>query len=82
MCAMSAQYLYRILWETPQAGVYTGSGDSMSLRAAQDTVRQQHGGRLRWRVEGRDVCAYASIEDMDDEDKAVARLRPIEEVSQ
>ena len=41
-------------------------------------IRAEHPGRrIRWREEGSDVCAYLSAEDMEDADKAVARLRPV-----
>ena len=39
-------------------------------------VRVRHPGRLQWQSEGEDIGAYVSREDMHDEDKAVARLRP------
>ena len=66
---------YRILESTRNSGSYTTVDRIMSLSAAKEYVRERHPGRLQWQSEGDDICAYASRGDMNDEDKAVARLR-------
>lgn len=68
---------YRILKSTRNAGQYVGDRVA-SLSGAKTMIRAEHPGRrIRWREEGSDVCAYLSAEDMEDADKAVARLRPV-----
>ena len=67
---------YQILRATRNSGVYEG-GTVLPLRTAQNGIRADRPGRrLLWREEGGDICAYLCREDMDDEDKAIARLRP------
>ncbi len=69
---------YRILRATRNTGQYIGD-QIASLSKAKAIIRADRPGRkLRWQQEGDDICAYASVEDMTDEDKAVARLRPLE----
>ncbi len=69
---------YKILTSTRNAGQYTEIGIA-SMTAAKAIIRASRQGRkLRWQREGDDICAYASTEDMADEDKAIARLRPVE----
>ncbi len=69
---------YQIKRSTSNAGEYVG-GQIESLGKAKAIIRADRPGRrLRWRQEGDDICAYASVEDMADEDKAIARLRPVE----
>lgn len=69
---------YRILNTTRNAGQYVGD-QVASLSAAKAIVRasRPERGRIRWRQEGDDICAYAGVEDMENEDKAMARLRPV-----
>ena len=69
---------YQILSSTRNAGQYD-AGQIASLSTAKSIVRAERAGRKTyWRQEGDDVCAYAAREDMTDEDKAVARLCPVE----
>lgn len=68
---------YRITKSTRNAGEYVGN-QIASLSAAKAIIRAS-GGIVRWRHEGDDICAYASAQDMSDEDKAIARLRPVTE---
>lgn len=68
---------YRILRSTKNSGQYAGD-QTASLAKAKALVRAERGGETTyWQQEDGDVCAYASREDMSDEDKAIARLRPV-----
>lgn len=64
------------MYSTRNAGEFK-AGQSGSLTACKRMVREAAGSRLRWRQEGDDLAAYKSAEDMADEDKAFARIRPI-----
>jgi len=66
---------YRILRSTRNAGQYEGSQTASLAKAKAIISTARPGRKLRWRQEGDDICAYASAEDMTDEDKAIARLR-------
>lgn len=67
---------YQIQRATRNAGEYV-AGESMALNGAKSTIRSEHPKyRMHWRQEGDEIAAYVSAEDMTDEDKAVARLRP------
>lgn len=66
----------KILRSTRNAGQYV-PGEIASVRSAKAIIRNERIGRKTiWKNEGDDIAAYASREDMSDEDKAVARLRP------
>lgn len=67
---------YKTLYATRNAGQFN-SGSTGTLAACKRWVRAASGCRLRWREEGDDLVAYKSAEDMSDEDKAYARIRPI-----
>ena len=69
---------FKILTSTGNSGQYD-TQHVTSLSAAKGWVRSHRhsGGRTYWRQEGDDICAYASRGDMDNEDKAIARLRPV-----
>lgn len=70
---------YRILRATRNAGEYVGD-QTAALSEAKAIIRaeRRNPATIVWRREGDDICAYAAKEDMHDEDKAVARLRPVE----
>jgi hypothetical protein len=69
----------QILNSTNNAGQYVAGQTAASLGAAKAIVRAERAGRKTyWQQEGDDVAAYADREDMSDEDKAVARLRPLQ----
>ena len=69
---------YRLKLSTRNAGEYIGD-NIVSLSAAKRVIRANHPRyRIRWRDEGGSVCAYLSADDMTDEDKAVARIVPVE----
>ena len=70
---------YRILCATRNSGMYAGDQVAPLEKSKRIVRGNKPGRRLRWREEGVDICAYASARDMDDEDKAVARLRPVTE---
>lgn len=65
------------LYSTRNAGQFY-SGSIGSLTACKRWIRAAAGCRLRWRVEGDDLAAYKSANDMADEDKAYARIRQID----
>lgn len=74
---MKMKTKYQIKRSTRNAGEYIGD-QVATLGAAKAIIRADRPGRtLRWQQEGDDICAYASAEDMADEDKAIARLRPV-----
>ena len=69
----------QILNSTKNAGQYVAGQIAASVSAAKAIIRAERAGRKTyWQQEGDDVAAYASREDMSDEDKAVARVRPVE----
>ena len=69
----------QVLNSTKNAGQYVAGQTAASMSAAKSIVRAARAGRKTyWQQEGDDVAAYAAREDMSDEDKAVARLRPVE----
>ena len=73
----------QILKSTKDAGRYIAGQTAASLSAAKAIIRAERAGRKTyWQQEGGDVGAYAAREDMSDEDKAVARLRPVEAASE
>lgn len=69
----------QILNSTKNAGQYVAGKIAASVNAAKAIIRAERAGRKTyWQQEGDEVAAYASREDMSDEDKAVARLRRVE----
>jgi hypothetical protein len=68
---------FQILNSTKNSGQYVAGKIAPSLSAAKAIIRAERAGRKTfWRQEGDDIAAYASPEDMSDEGKAVARVRP------
>ena len=69
----------QILNSTKNAGQYVAGQIAASMSAAKAIIRAERAGRKTyWQQEGDDVAASASREDMGDEDKAIARVRPVE----
>ena len=68
----------RIMRATRNAGLFTGESID-SLESAMEIIRAERRDpeAMVWVREGRDWAGYASAEDSTDEDKAVARLRPV-----
>ena len=66
---------YVTLYSTSNSGQYREAG-SGTLDACKRSVRAAAGCRLRWRQEGEDLSAYKHAEDMGDDNKAYARIRP------
>lgn len=68
--------MYAIFWATRNYGYYE-RGSEGTLDRCKRVIRREAGCRLRWRQEGDEIAAYKCKEDMEDEDKAYARIRPL-----
>ena len=76
--ANTPQMQYQILNTTRNSGQYVAGPTAASMDKAKAIVRAARAPRKTyWQVEGEDVAAYAAREDMIDEDRAVARIRPV-----
>ncbi len=71
---------YVTLYATRNSGQYKEAGTAGTggtLGACKRSVRAAAGCRLRWQLEGEDLACYKHAEDMGDDNKAYARIRPM-----